>query len=346
MELPVKSKRKDSFSKDLPKRRTVFSIMNVVGKRCQIKTTDNKTLNGVVYSFSEEGLVAYDCTMDKKSLGNLKLSFQDVVNVQTKATVIGHRTFLTDQQISKKRKTKQKELVQWEGSSEIEETDLSVPVKWDQFTVNKEKFGVESTFDESLYTTRKVNPEELSEAQRKEALKVAAELGEGNLSQEEEQDEEALYGAVLGSGRYLNRKRTDSEYSTPNSETKLEYKQLRNALSNPKHTARKQCLLYNERIAALDPMIYYQPLNPEAEEKLEKFKSERKPRKRLTEDLKEFAKNYESSLKRKQSVSTPLNPLASDFVCETFPPPESLVDTYISSWTGTSSLTYQTWSYK
>jgi PAB1-binding protein PBP1 len=33
----------------------------------------------------------------------------------------------------------------------LEETGGS---RWDQFEVNKRKFGVESTFDENLYTTR------------------------------------------------------------------------------------------------------------------------------------------------------------------------------------------------
>ena len=83
--------------------------------------------------------------------------------------------------------------------------------EWDQFKVNEQLFGVHSTFDENLYTTR-LQPNALTAAQRKEAGKLAKEIlssTSNNTHVQEERgqgtstdDEEARYGAVLGSGAY------------------------------------------------------------------------------------------------------------------------------------------------
>ncbi len=51
---------------------------------------------------------------------------------------------------------------------------------WDQFAVNRERFGVQTTWNEHFYTT-KINPDEcrISEA---EALRLAHEIETGNTT--------------------------------------------------------------------------------------------------------------------------------------------------------------------
>lgn len=46
---------------------------------------------------------------------------------------------------------------------------------WDQFTINREKFGVQSTYDETLYTTA-LNEAEFTDEQKQEAIRLAREI--------------------------------------------------------------------------------------------------------------------------------------------------------------------------
>ena len=82
--------------------------------------------------------------------------------------------------------------------------------KWDQFAANKQKFGVEGSYDENLYTTR-LDKEALDASKIKRAEQLAKEIESssmlsGNIHMEEERgkvmegdyDEEDLYSGVLG----------------------------------------------------------------------------------------------------------------------------------------------------
>ncbi|ETW05606.1 hypothetical protein H310_03344 [Aphanomyces invadans] len=85
--------------------------------------------------------------------------------------------------------------------------------KWDQFEANRRLFGVESAFDENLYTTARpcgTADQELA------AATLAAEIEgkrsvfkhvneERGVDDDEDHDPEAKYGAVLGSGAYGQR---------------------------------------------------------------------------------------------------------------------------------------------
>lgn len=66
--------------------------------------------------------------------------------------------FKTDRDISTGYKFREREFEVWKpdvGSTEISMDDSNFNAgSWDQFKVNEEKFGVESTYDEHLYTTR------------------------------------------------------------------------------------------------------------------------------------------------------------------------------------------------
>jgi len=80
--------------------------------------------------------------------------------------------------------------------------------KWDQFEVNKQKFGVDGSFDEDLYTT-KLDANDFDEEKVRKAERIASEI-EGSTStnihvMEErgqaiqgDYDEEDLYSGVLG----------------------------------------------------------------------------------------------------------------------------------------------------
>lgn len=65
--------------------------------------------------------------------------------------------FKTDRDISAGYKFEEREFERWqpeEGTLELSLEDNTGGGAWDQFKVNEEKFGVESTYDEHLYTTR------------------------------------------------------------------------------------------------------------------------------------------------------------------------------------------------
>lgn len=66
-------------------------------------------------------------------------------------------SFKTDTDISGGRQIRERELQRWVPDEEPDVALLSLESddgEWDQFKANKEKFGVESTYDEHLYTTR------------------------------------------------------------------------------------------------------------------------------------------------------------------------------------------------
>lgn len=86
--------------------------------------------------------------------------------------------------------------------------DASVVPEWDQFALNKEKFGVNSTFKEELYTTKLDRSAPDFDAKLRKAEELAQEIRRAetnniHLKQEREQelerdyDEETLYGAVV-----------------------------------------------------------------------------------------------------------------------------------------------------
>eukprot|EP00871_Galdieria_phlegrea_P001529 jgi/Galph1/2377/GphlegSOOS_G1071.1 len=88
------------------------------------------------------------------------------------------------------------------------ELDAASVSEWDQFTLNREKFGVNSTFSEDLYTTkldrstpdfedRAKKAEELANQIRKTATSNIHLKEERGQELEKDYDEEVLYGAVL-----------------------------------------------------------------------------------------------------------------------------------------------------
>lgn len=127
--------------------------------------------------------------------------------------------FRTDVEISgNSGNGEERELEKWEPESGHTGTgiplgsleDRSTATTWDQFEVNASRFQVKSTYQEELYTTP-LDVTSIPQSVKDKAEQIAREieaaqfgaldpekLGEGDL----EEDEEARFGAVQGTGAY------------------------------------------------------------------------------------------------------------------------------------------------
>ena len=136
-----------------------------------------------------------------------RLSWQGVALGSESATngrVRGSGEIVTDVGISRGmgRKGGGRELEPWKPEAEdmaltvdLESTSSGSGRKWDQFQTNREKFGVEGRFDESLYTTKLEKP---SREREREATELAREIesqGARNAHQAEERGLELPPGA-------------------------------------------------------------------------------------------------------------------------------------------------------
>eukprot|EP00736_Rhodelphis_marinus_P001914 Rmarinus@m.22323 len=124
-------------------------------------------------------------------------------------------TFATDTETGVHRNTG-RELQHWEpdpNTKPLDDLDWESGADWDQFGTNEQKFGVTTTYEEEIYTT-KLDHSKIDPATRQEAAKLAREIeAEGrrstgwlgrNVHVREERglevtgvDEEDLYGAVV-----------------------------------------------------------------------------------------------------------------------------------------------------
>ncbi|KAI5967251.1 PBP1 [Candida margitis] len=172
--------------------RLIYLIAKSVGKTCVVTTTDGSRYQGLLVatdlwtpsSHSSSSVVIKQPQLVGKSLINEKnnldkmpehlvIQAKDLIDFEVDVNInepIKHYTreeFKTDSDISnnpEKSKTfEERELVKWEPEEEEglqkltledEATTRNGNSHWDQFKVNEEKFGVESTYDEHLYTTR------------------------------------------------------------------------------------------------------------------------------------------------------------------------------------------------
>ena len=124
-----------------------------------------------------------------------------------KAGAVASKGFATDTDISGGKATGNgRELVPWaEGSSApsggIEEGGSKGTKDWDQFAANEKLYGVSSTYNEDLYTTR-LDASAIPKEQRDKADRIAREIESGNMHSEiegkleGEDDEEAKFSSV------------------------------------------------------------------------------------------------------------------------------------------------------
>ena len=197
-----------SSQPDIMKQRLFYAILSCLvfftqGKECAVSARNLPDQVGLLQTLCKEGahLVVADASRSKIKLENL-------ISLEVSSLPSLHKPrFLLDEQISKKVQGQARPLQAWQGTEDpaIDEELGGAPMaSWDQFQVNADKFGVSSTYDESFYTTAKVNPADLTERQRRRAEAVTKEL-EGKPADDElleGEDEEQRFGAVLGTGRF------------------------------------------------------------------------------------------------------------------------------------------------
>ncbi|GAV52470.1 hypothetical protein ZYGR_0AG04610 [Zygosaccharomyces rouxii] len=107
----------------------------------------------------------------------------------------GKKGFKTDTDIARggKPEVKERELLKWtpdEDDEHLNEALEDNAGEWDQFSVNEQKFGVKSTFDEHFYTT-KINKDDPNFDKRfKEADRIAKEIESQGVSSNHHLNEE------------------------------------------------------------------------------------------------------------------------------------------------------------
>jgi PAB1-binding protein PBP1 len=159
---------------------------------------------------------------EEPAIAILELKFPDIVQMYSNEIDVTERvasdgaSFSTDSEISRKDVNNLYGRTLESASSWLGDGDdgglgdgSSKGGKWNQFEANKELFGVESTYDENLYTTA-LKKTDLSDEQRLKAERIAAEIEgtvDSNPHMQEERgqkvaddgmDEEDRYSSVLG----------------------------------------------------------------------------------------------------------------------------------------------------
>mmetsp|Transcript_31321 Transcript_31321/g.57415 ORF Transcript_31321/g.57415 Transcript_31321/m.57415 type:complete len:953 (+) Transcript_31321:107-2965(+) len=223
--------------RDINSERLVFVLAGLVGHRVTAKLRNNVTYEGVFHGCSMEDFSitlksAQRLTSDGSDSGEVVstlvipgkdflLIAADDVSCQgapefddaTGSTALAR--FATDSEISQKKAAggSDRELVPWAPSpGEVHGDEGALGThssgQWDQFQKNEEMFGITTTFNEELYTT-KLDPNSISREKREQADRIAREIESGTMAAEaegalngEDGDEEAQFSAVAGTGYY------------------------------------------------------------------------------------------------------------------------------------------------
>ncbi|KAI5959090.1 PBP1 [Candida pseudojiufengensis] len=155
--------------------RLIFLMAKSIGKTIIVTTTDGSRYQGLLVATDLSESSALSVVLKKPTLvskineknnldklpENLIIQSKDLIDFEITVSINDpikqhQKEFKTDSDISKK-SYEERDLVKWEPEEgeELEKLSLEdTSGPWDQFKVNQEKFGVESTFDEHIYTTR------------------------------------------------------------------------------------------------------------------------------------------------------------------------------------------------
>jgi hypothetical protein len=218
-------------SQEVMKTRLMYAIACVLGKKGKVRTRSGGMYEGHLYTMTSDGCVFKECSSNQGLEPSLNLARDDFITLEfNNIQPVQHRKFKTDAEISKRKSLQDRELQKWEPEEDghgltLEDVHGS---SWDQFKINEQKFGVRTTYDEHLYTTKVPHASELTEAEVRRAEKLAKELEGGKDDYNEDEDEEAKYGAVLGTGRYKDIKRKSKKFKK-----KREDKEIKNSKSSP-----------------------------------------------------------------------------------------------------------------
>ncbi|KAL0481210.1 ataxin-2 [Acrasis kona] len=222
-------KNKNNKESATQRTRITFLFLNLVGQLVQVQVHNGDVYEGIFSAVNFEENDSYSVAI--KLARNIKKKGVDTTNdyifggkdiVQIHAVAVAfanekeryrNESFMTDTEISRK-EFRERELVPWKPSAvdagvSIDDVDLNNgPRNWDQFAVNKEKFGVQTTWDESQYTTDLDRNSDFYKANASKAAQIALEIERGaangnvHLMEERGHDtsnytEEELYSSVL-----------------------------------------------------------------------------------------------------------------------------------------------------
>ncbi|KAG7828593.1 hypothetical protein KL920_003730 [Ogataea angusta] len=227
--------------------RLLFGLIRSIGCKSRITTNSGATYDGILYtsgditdsgvaivlrypqlkkssfaSSEEELKIKFELpeTLIFSEKDISKMEFEDVdfealEEAERPRLHTSGRSFRTDNDISADFACHERELQKWVPDEDIDVRltesleDADSNVHWDQFEVNERKFGIQSTYDEDLYTTKIPKNAPDYEQRLKEAEKIAREIESqghnGNIHLAEERgiivddsgvDEEDKYSGV------------------------------------------------------------------------------------------------------------------------------------------------------
>jgi len=219
---------------DVNKERLVYCITSLVGHRVTAKLRNNVVYEGLFHSCQVDGDYSITLKYAKRfentgrngeMVNTLIIPAKDYLQVSAfdlppPTAMLGgdaasspqtsSKAFGTDAEIASRKAdmsaTADRELVPWaEGNAAAVGGGLDdgqQDTNWDQFKVNERLYGVSTTYDEELYTT-KLNRDAIPKEQREKAERIAREIESGQMASEkegtlegDENDEEARFSAV------------------------------------------------------------------------------------------------------------------------------------------------------
>lgn len=215
--------------------RSLWLLMNLVGKRVEVQVRSGELFEGILHTVSTEkgsgigvvlrmarkkevavkGKAVTHTTRPVDTLVIHPADFGQLYAKDVSFDIRSEREFATDTDISAHMHggaPRERELQPWcpDPQDPNSSIDLSLEARhtqWDQFAVNKDKFGVTTSWDEDLYTTPLNRETEDYKKRQREAAKIAQEIEKGTSSSnfhvmeergiENEVNEEDRYGAVI-----------------------------------------------------------------------------------------------------------------------------------------------------
>lgn len=214
---------------DVNKDRLIFCITSLIGQKVTASLRNNVQYEGMFHSCALDGDYSITLKSARRLFSDTQSRSAEVVPtllipgkdfLQVSAMNVpppspaeeGRKGFATDAEISRREGESQRELVPWQGdgyapgsAGGLEES--AHDGKWDQFAVNKEMYGVSTTWHEDIYTT-KLDKSQVPQDKRDKADQIAREIESGNMHAEVEDnvdrdvdgDEEARFSAAQPMG--------------------------------------------------------------------------------------------------------------------------------------------------
>eukprot|EP00835_Amoeboradix_gromovi_P001339 NODE_59_length_25653_cov_0.289622.p5 type:complete len:397 gc:universal NODE_59_length_25653_cov_0.289622:18218-19408(+) len=208
----------------------------------EVHTITGSIYQGVLSKFGEKNIILkavilFDGT-EFKTIDHVHIELSKIALLITAKFPIvpkNKNKGFTDGEISTNKNTK-RELVKFDIPDDYVQDDLKNDEgHWDQFEVNEKKFGVTTSYDESLYTTKLDKTSKEYKSREKEAIRIAKEIetkstSNPHLKEERGQaaqmeiDEETKYSQVQTTNYTLPKPKTSfasiaAQKQLPNSKT-------------------------------------------------------------------------------------------------------------------------------